>query len=84
MELPHDRGHYWNRGCTELLPAVVLDSGVEERVGGGEPVFRDERAVEQGLLVDSLGLQGNESVWIFRRRWCRLRGRAGALSIGWG
>ena len=42
MELPHDRGHSRDRGCTERLLVVVLDSEVEERVGGGETAFQDE------------------------------------------
>ena len=46
MELPHDRGHSGDRGRTERLPVVVLDSEVEERIGGGETAFRDQRAVE--------------------------------------
>ena len=46
IELPHDRGHSGNRGCIEHLPTAVLDSEVEEHIGGGEPAFRDERAVE--------------------------------------
>ena len=47
MELPHDRGHSWDRGCTERLPAAVLDNEVEECIGFGETTFRDKRAVEQ-------------------------------------
>ena len=84
VELPHDWGHLWNKGCTERLPAAVLDSEVEECIGGEELAFRDERAVEQGLVVDPLGLPGNESIWIFQMRWCCLRGGAGVLSFGWG
>ena len=42
VELPHERGHFGNKGCTKCLPAKVLDSEVEERIGGGETVFRDE------------------------------------------
>ena len=46
MELSHDRGHSGDKGRTERLPAAVLDSEVEERIGGGETAFRDKRAVE--------------------------------------
>ena len=46
VELPHDWGHFGDRGRIERLPAVVLDSEVEERIGGGETVFRDKGAVE--------------------------------------
>ena len=38
--------------------------------------------MEQGLMIDPLSLLGNKPVWIFRRGWCRLRGRAGSLSFG--
>ena len=48
VELPHNRGHSWHRGCTERLPTAVLDSEVEERIGGRETAFRDVQAVEQG------------------------------------
>ena len=65
MELSHDWGHSKNRGCTKRLPTAVLDSEVEECIGSGETAFRDERAVEQRLVIDPLGLPGNESVWIF-------------------
>ena len=84
MELPHDRGHFEDRGHTEHFLVAVLDSKVEERIGGGETSFWDERAVEQGLVIDPLGLPGNEPVWIFRRGWCRSRGGAESLSFGWG
>ena len=60
VELSHDRGHSRDRGCTERLSATVLDSEVEERIGGGETTFWDERVVKQGLVVDLLGLPGNE------------------------
>ena len=33
-------------GCTECLPATVMDSEVEELIGGGETAFQDKRAVE--------------------------------------
>ena len=36
VELPHGWDHSGDRGCTERLPAAVLDSEVEERIGGGE------------------------------------------------
>ena len=62
MKLPHDLGHSGNRGCKERLPIAALDSEVEERIGGGEPAFRDERAVKRGLVVDPLDLPGNELV----------------------
>ena len=68
----------------ECLPAAVLDSEVEERIGGGETSFWDKRVVGQGLVIDLLGLLGNEPVWIFRRGWCRPRGGAGLLSFGLG
>ena len=38
--------------------------------------------VEQGLMVDSLGLLGNEPVGILRG-WCNPRGGAGSLSLCW-
>ena len=79
MELQHNRGHSGDRGRTECLPAAVLDSEVKEHIGGGKTSFWDKRAVEQGLVIDSLGLPGNEPVWIFRRGWCHLRGGAGLL-----
>ena len=84
VEHPHDRGHSGNRGCTKRLLATVLDSEVEECIGSGETAFRDERMVEQRLVIDPLGLPGIESVWIFQRRWCRPRGGAGSLSFGRG
>ena len=59
MELPYDQGHSENRGCTKRLPTAVLDSEVEECIRGGETTFRDERVVEQRLVIDSLGLPGN-------------------------
>ena len=83
MELPHDQGHSGNRGCIKRLLAAVLDSEVEERIGDGEIAFRDERAVEQRLVIDPLGLPGNELMWIFRRGWRRPRGGARSLSFGW-
>ena len=46
VELPHNRGYSKDRGCTKCLPAAVLDSEVEERIGGGETSFWDKRAVE--------------------------------------
>ena len=67
MELPHNRGHSGDRGRTKRLATTVLDSRVEERIRGRETSFWDERAVEQGLVIDPLGLPGNEPVWIFRR-----------------
>ena len=42
VELPHDRGPFRDRGCTESLPAMVLDSKVTERIGGGETEFRNK------------------------------------------
>ena len=60
VKLLHDRGHFWNRGCTKCWPTTVLDSEVEECIGSGETVFWDERAVEQRLVIDPLGLLGNE------------------------
>ena len=83
VELSHNRGYFGDRGCTECLPAAVLDSEVKERIGGGETLFWDKRVVEQGLMIDPLSLLGNEPVWIFWRGWCRPRGRAGSLSFGW-
>ena len=65
VEVPYYLGHSGNRGCTKRLPAVVLDSEFEECIGGGEIAFRDERAVEQRLVIDPLGLLGNEPMWIF-------------------
>ena len=67
MELSHNRGYTRDRGCTDCLPAVVLDSKVEEHIGGGETSFWDKRAVEKGLMINPLGLPGNEPVWIFLR-----------------
>ena len=84
MELLHDRGHSGNKGCTKRLLATVLDSKVEECFGSGEITFWDERTIEQQLVIDPLGLPGNEYVWIFRRRWCRSRGGARSLSFGRG
>ena len=49
VELSHDRGHAGDKGRTEHLIATVLDSKVEEHIGGGENSLWDERAVEQGL-----------------------------------
>ena len=46
VETSHDWGHFGNRGRTCCLPSVVLDGEVEERIGGGETAFWDERAVE--------------------------------------
>ena len=86
VELLHNRGHSRDKGRTERLPAAVLDSEVEERIGGGKTSFWDERAVEQGLVIDPLDFSGNEPVWIFRRGGggggCRLRGGSGSLSFG--
>ena len=84
MELPDNWGYSGDRGCTECLPTAVLDSEVEEHIRGGETSFWDKREVEQGLVIDPLGLPGNELVWIFRRGWCHPRGGAGSLSFGWG
>ena len=81
MELPHDRGHSKDRGLTERLPAVVLDGEVEEHIEGSETSFWDKRTVEQGLVIDSLSLPGNEPVWIFRRGWYRPQGGARSLSF---
>ena len=63
---PHNRGHSENSGCTKLLPPAVLDSEVEERIGGGETTFWDKREVEQRFMIDPLDLPGNEPTWIFR------------------
>ena len=60
MELPHDEGHSRDRGHTERLPAVVLDGKVEEYIGGGETLFWDELATEQGLVIESLGAASRE------------------------
>ena len=38
--------------------------------------------VEQGLMIDPLGLPGNKPVWIFWRRWYHPRGGARSLSFG--
>ena len=46
VETSHDWGHFGNRGRTYCLPSAVLDGEVEERIGGGETAFWDERAVE--------------------------------------
>ena len=37
VELQHDPGHFGDRGPTERLPTVFLDSKIEERIGGGKP-----------------------------------------------
>ena len=42
VELPYHRGHSGDRGCTKCLPAAVLDSEVEERIGGRETLFGDK------------------------------------------
>ena len=42
VELLHNWGHSGNRWCTKRLPTAILDSEVEEHIGGGEPAFRDE------------------------------------------
>ena len=65
VELPHCRCRPRNKGRTKSLSAAVLNSEVEERISGGETAFWDERAVEQRLLLDSLGLLRNERMWIF-------------------
>ena len=39
VELPQYRGHSGHRGRIESLPAVVLDSEVEECIEGGETAF---------------------------------------------
>ena len=44
--------------------AAVLDGEVEEYIRSGETAFWDERAVEKRLMIDSLGLPGNELMWI--------------------
>ena len=84
VELLHYRGHSKDKGLTECLPTAILDSEVEECSGGWETAFRDERAVEQRLMIDLLGLPGNKPMWIFRRGWCCPRGGAGSLSFGLG
>ena len=53
VEFLHNRGHYEDRGCTECLPATILDDEVEERIRGWKTSFWDKRVVEQGLMVDS-------------------------------
>ena len=82
VEIQHNRGYFGDRGCIKCLPAVALDSEVEECIGGGETSFWDKRVIEQGLMIDPLGLPVNEPVWIFRGGWCRPRGGAGSLSFG--
>ena len=42
VELPHNQGYFGDRGCTKCLPAAVLDSEVEERIGSGETSFWDK------------------------------------------
>ena len=59
VELPHNRGYSGDKGCTKCFLVAVLDSEVEERIGGEETSFWDKRAVEQGLLIDPLGLPGS-------------------------
>ena len=71
-----------DRERTERLPAAVLNSEVEERIGGGETAFRDERAIEQRLMIDPLNLSRNEPMWIFWWGWYRQQGGAGVLSFG--
>ena len=66
VEFPHNWGHSGDKGCTECLPAAVLDDEVEEHIRGWKTSFWDKREVEQGLVVDSLGLLGNEPVGILR------------------
>ena len=78
MKLPHNRGYSKDRGSIESLLAAVLDYEVEERIGGGETSFWDKQAVEQGLVINPLGLPRNEPVWISKG------GGAGSLSFGWG
>ena len=39
VELPHDWGYSRDRGYTECLPVAVMDSKVEERIGGGKTLF---------------------------------------------
>ena len=84
VELLHSQGHSGDRGHIKRLPVVVLDSEIEERIGGGDTAFRDERAVEQRLVIDPLGLPRNEPVWIFRRGWCCPLSGALVLSFSWG
>ena len=81
MEFSHNQGYSRDKGCTKCFPAAVLDDEVEEHIRGWKTLLRDKRAVEQGLMIDSLGLPGNELVWILRRGWCRPRGGAGSLSF---
>ena len=59
MELPYYRGHSENKECIKRPPSIVLDIEVEECIGSGETALRDERAVEQQLVIDLLGLLGN-------------------------
>ena len=82
MELPHNWGYSGDRGFIEGLSVVVLDSEVEERIRGGENSFWDKRAVKQGLVIDPLGLPGNEPMWLFWRGWYYQRGGAGSLYFG--
>ena len=35
-------------------------------------------------MIDSLGLPGNEPMWIFQNGWCRPPGEARSLPFGWG
>ena len=42
VELQHNRGHSGDRGRIERLPVTVLDSEVEERIGGRETSFWDK------------------------------------------
>ena len=79
VEFPHNRGHSEDRGCAECLPIAVLDDEVEEHIRGWKTLFRDKRAIEQGLMVDSLGLPRNELVGILQgegvespARWSRI------------
>ena len=68
VEFPYNRSHFGDRGCTECLPAAVLDDEVEEHIRGWKTSFWDKRVVEQGLMVYSLSLPGNEPMGILQGR----------------
>ena len=70
MELPHDRGHSGDREGTKCLLPSILNGEVEEGIGGGKAAFWDKRAIKQRLVVDLLGLPGDESAWIIRKGRC--------------
>ena len=67
VELPHNRGYSRDKGCTECLPATILDSEVEEFIRGRETSFWDKRAVEQGLMIDPLASREMNSCGSSRR-----------------